>query len=395
MRRPAKALLSALALTIGLAAPASADAAEPIGSGSLTVAKGKWAKLGQRGIELAGSGGGESSGRRTRLDIAGGAIEEGKATLNFGGALRFSAGEGRDRRSLKLTGLRAELGPGSSFSAKWGKARRVLFDLESTGVAATIDRARGAAQLQGARLVWRPGAAAAIGRRLGAKLPQGSLGSFTVTAATVFTEGPPQAGPISSDEPPLLARPASAVNVTSATLAWHVRDSWIRYVNTQEPPQTLEGATAEAPIAENSHPCPNSPAGTNPTLAYSYDFPFANGWYDAASGSAALYYGGGVRFSFPSHGIDVTARNPEIEINGGASRAIFRLRGAAQTPYPDKRAALLSLPASTPAPGLPSSFGFPGPLRGMLTTDGQRVFAGFYPPPNDGFGCFSISFTTG
>jgi hypothetical protein len=174
-----------------------------------------------------------------------------------------------------------------------------------------------------------------------------------------------------------------------------VRDSWIRYVNTQEPPQTLEGASAEAPIAENSHPCPNSPAGTNPTLAYSYDFPFANGWYDAASGSAALYYSGGVRFSFPAHGIDVTARSPEIEINGAASRAIFRLRGAAQTPYPDKRAALLSLPASTPVAGLPNSFGFPGPLRGTLTAAGQKVFAGFYPPPNDGFGCFSISFTTG
>jgi hypothetical protein len=394
MRCPAKALLSALALTIGLAAPAFAGAAEPVGSGSLTVAKGKWAKLGQRGVELAGSGDAESSGRRTRLDIAGGAIEEGRAALSFGGGLRFSAGEGRDHRTLKLTGLRAELGPSSSFSARWGKKRRVLFDLEPTGAAA-IDRARGAAQLQGARLVWRPGVAAAVGRRLGAQLPKGALGSFTVTAATVFTDGPPQAGPISSDEPPLLARPASAVNVTAATLAWHVRDSWIRYVNTQEPPQTLEGASAEAPIAENSHPCPNSPAGTNPTLAYSYDFPFANGWYDAASGSAALYYGGGVRFSFPSHGIDVTARNPEIEINGAASRAIFRLRGAGQTPYPDKRAALLSLPASTPLAGPPSSFGFPAPLRGTLTADGQKVFAGFYPPPSDGFGCFSISFTTG
>jgi hypothetical protein len=395
MRRPAIALLSALALTIALAASASAGAAEPVGSGSLTVAKSKWEKLGQRGIELAGSGDAESSGRRTRLDISGGAIEETRATLSFGGALRFSAGKGRDRRTLKLTGLRAELGSRSSFSAKLGKKRRVVFDLEPKAGAATIDRARGAAQLRRARLVWRPGAAAAIGRRLGAQLPKGPLGSFAVTAATVFTDGPPQAGPISSDEPPLLTRPASAVSVTSATLAWHVRDSWIRYVNTQEPPQTLEGATAEAPIAENSHPCPNSPAGTNPTLAYSYDFPFANGWYDAVSGSAALYYGGGVRFSFPSHGIDVTARNPEIEINGTASRAIFRLRGGGQTPYPDKRAALLSLPASTPLAGPPNSFDFPAPLRGTLTADGQKVFAGFYPPPNDGFGCFSISFTTG
>jgi hypothetical protein len=395
MRRPAKALLLALALAAVLAAPATAGAAEPVGSGSLTVAKGKWVKLGLRGIELSGSGAAESSGRRTRLEIGGGAIEEDSATLRFGGSLRLAAGEGRERRVLKLTGLRVELGPASTFSAKLGKKRWALFDLEPKAGAATIDRARGAAQLRGASLLWRRGAAAAIGRRLGAQLPKGPLGSFTVTAATVFTDGPPQSGPV-SDEPPLLARPASAVNVTSATLAWHVRDSWIRYVNTQEPPQALEGAAAEAPIEEDKHPCPNSPAGTNPTLAYSYDFPFAGGWYDAASGSAALYYGGGVRFSFPAHGIDVTARNPEIEINGAASRAIFRLRGAGQTPYPDKRAALLSLPASVPALSAPpNGFGFPAPLRGTLTADGQKAFAGFYPPPNDGFGCFSVSFTTG
>lgn len=394
MRQPAKALLPALALTIALAAPALAGAAEPVGSGSLTVAKGRWAKLGQRGIELAGSGAAESTGRRTRLEVDGGTVEEGGATLGLDGALIFSSGDGHGRRTAKLTGLRVELGPSSSFSARLGKTRRVIFDLEPKAGTATIDRARGAAQLRGAGLVWRPGAAAAIGRRLGVSLPRGPLGSFAVSAATVFADGPPQAGPI-SDEPPLLTRPAGAVDVTSATLGWHVRDSWIRYVNTQEPPQALEGASAEAPIAESSHPCPNSPAGTNPTLVYSYDFPFAGGWYDGASASAALYYGGGVRFSFPAHGIDVTARNPEIEIDGGASRAIFRLRGAGQTPYPDRRAALLSLPPSPPLAGPPNSFGFPAPLRGTLTADGQKVFAGFYPPPNDGFGCLSISFTTG
>jgi hypothetical protein len=192
-----------------------------------------------------------------------------------------------------------------------------------------------------------------------------------------------------------LPRPASAVDVTSATLAWHVRDSWIRYVNTQEAPQPLEGATPEAAIAENSHPCPDRPAGTNPTLVYSYDFPFVGGWYDAASGTAALDYGGGVRFSYPAHGIDITARNPEIEIDGASSRTLFRLRGGGETPYPDQRASLLGLVPSAPVQLAPGSFGFPAPIRGTLTAAGQTVFAGFYPPPGDGFGCFSIAFSTG
>ncbi|HEV7771487.1 MAG TPA: HtaA domain-containing protein [Solirubrobacterales bacterium] len=392
MGAAAKALLSALALTIALAVPASAGAAGPVGSASFVVSAGKWRTLDQRGIALGGAGAAESEGRRTRLQISGGTIGDGVARLTFAGSLKLVAGEGRQGGTVRLSGLRADLGPDSNFSAKLGKKRRVLFDLE--GGTLTTSAAKGSAQLQGARLVWRRGAAEAIGNRLGTDLPRGSFGLLDLSAATLLTEGPPKSGPI-GNEPPLLARPAGAVDVTTATLAWHVRDSWIRYVNTQEAPQPLEGAVPEPPIQESKHPCPNSPAGANPTLVYSYDFPFASGWYDPASGTASLYYRGGVRFSYPAHGIDVTARNPEIEINGATSRSIFRLRGAAETPYPDQRAALLSLPSSTPIQGPPGGFSFPGPLRGTLTADGQTVFAGFYPPPNDGFGCFSISFSTG
>ena len=384
------ALLALLAIAL---CPAAQAAAEPVGSASLVVSAGKWRALDKRGIELGGTGAADSEGRRTRLQVSGGTIATGSAQLSTGGALQLSAGKGRDRRTVKLTGLRVDLGANSTLSAKLGKKSRVLFDLQASTGGPQIDPARGAAQLRGAKLVWRAGTARALSKRLGAKVPRGKFGKFEIVVATVLTDNPPQSGPI-SDEPPLLARPASAVDVTTATLSWHVRDSWIRYLNTQEAPQAFDGATAKAPIQESNHPCPNNPSDTNPTLVYSYDYPFANGWYDPVSRTAALYYGGGVRFSFPSHGIDVAARNPEIEINGNASRAIFRLRGAGQTPYPDKRAGLLSLPSVAPEPlGSPNTFGFAAPLRGTLTSDGQAVFAGFYPPPNDGFGCFSVSFS--
>jgi hypothetical protein len=382
-----------VALLAFLLFPAAQAVAEPVGSGTLVVSPGKWRTLEQRGIKLDGTGAADTEGRRTRLQVNGGAIATGSAQLSAGGALRLSAGEGRNRRAVKLTGLRVDLGASSTLSAKLGKKRRVLFELKGSPAGPQIDQVRGAAQLRGANLVWKSGVVKTLSRRLGAKLPRGSFGSFEIVVATVLADNPPQSGPI-SDEPPLLVRPASAVDVSSATLTWHVRDSWIRYVNTQEAPQAFDGATAQAPVPESNHPCPNSPSGANPTLVYSYDYPFANGWYDPISRTAALYYSGGVRFSFPSHGIDVAARSPEIEINGAASRAIFRLRGAGQTPYPDKRAALLGLPSVTPEQqGSPSSFGFTAPLRGTLTSDGQAVFAGFYPPPNDGFGCFSVSFS--
>jgi hypothetical protein len=400
MRRATPTLLGVLALVLALAAPASAGAAGPTGNATLTLSAAKARVLDERGVVVKGARGAESEGRQTRFQIGGGEIGANRASLALEGALRFAAGQGKARRVVRLSGLQVQLGAESALSARLnGGRRRVAFDLESPSGGPAIDAAKGIAQLHGARLIWRGSVAKALGRRLEAGIPRGVLGRIRISAATILVagDGPdsPKSGPL-GDEPPLLARPASAVDVTGASLAWHVRDSWIRYTNSEVAPEALEGATAEAAIPESSHPCPDRPAGTSPTLVYSYDFPFSNGWYDPASGTAALYYLGGVRFSYPGHGIDLTARNPEIEINGGASRAILRMRGGGETPYPDKRAALLALATTgPPSEGPPSAFSFPAPIRGSLTTDGQAVFAGFYPPPNNGFGCFSVSFTTG
>jgi Htaa len=399
MSRAATALLGALALLIALAAPASVGAAEPTGSATLTIAAGKAQLLAKRGVAVEGVRGADTTGRQTRLQVEGGTIGAGTAELALDGALRFLAGEGKARRTAGLGALRVGLGPDSTLSGRLnGGKRRVLFDLESPAYGLTTDASKGLAQLQGARLVWRRAAVKALGKRLGSRIPRGRLGRIRVSAATITLGNDaltPKSGPL-GEEPPLLPRPAGAIDVTGGSLTWFVRDSWIRYVNTEASPEALEGAAAEPAIQENDHPCPNRPAGTNPTLVYSYSFPFSNGWYDAASGTAALYYGGGIRFTYPSRGIDLATRNPEIELNGDDSRAIFRLRGAGETPYPDRRAPLLDLAAGeSPSESSPAGFGFPAPLRGSLTADGQNVFAGFYPPPNDGFGCVSVSFQTG
>ena len=399
MRRATQFPLGVLALLLVLvsAAPATAGAAEPTGNATLVISTAKARMLAERGITVEGARGAETRGRETRLQISGGAIGATVATLNTKGGLRFAAGDRRARRVTRLTDLVVELGSHSRLRAKLnGGKRRAVFELVPRPNGLTTDASKGVAQLQGARLVWRRAAARALSQHLGVKIPRGALGRIRVSAATILSTNPdsPKSGPL-GDEPPFLTRPASAIDVTSASLTWHVRDSWIRYVNTEMAPEATEGASAGIPISENNHPCPDRPAGTNPTLVYSYDFPFSNGWYDPTSGTAALYYLGGVRFSYPGHGIDLSARNPEIEINGGASRAIFRMRGSGETPYPDKRASLLGLATSgPPSEGPTSTFGFPSPVRGSLTSDGQAVFAGFYPPPNNGFGCIDVSFTT-
>ena len=393
--RGASKILVALALTVALAVPASAGAAGTTGSTTLAIAAAKATLLAQRGVDVSGVGGADTAGRQTRLQISGGSIGADTAELAYEGALRFVAGQGKARRVVRLTALEAQLGGSSVLSAKLnGKKRRTVFDLEAPPGGLAIDDSKGTAQLHGAKLVLRRSAARALGKRLGVRIPRGVLGTLRLSAAAVL-DRTPQAGEI-GDEPPRLARPASAVDVTAGSIAWHVRDSWIRYVNSEQPPEVLEGAIAEAPIAENSHPCPDRPASTSPTLVYSYDFPFAEGWYDPASGTAALYGQGGVRFKYLGHGIDLTTRNPEIEFNGAASRAIFRLRGVGELSYPDKRTDLLALALSAPPAESPAgTFTYTAPIRGSLTTNGQAVFAGFYPPPNNAFGCFSVSFSIG
>ncbi len=394
--RSASKIVAALALASALAAPATAGAAGPTGNTTLLVAKAKANLLAQRGISLGGVGGADTVGRETRLQISGGTIGTEGVRLSHSGALRLAAGEGRARRVVRLGSPRLELGERRSvLSARLEGKRRVVFELgEQKPGGFSIDAQKGSLQLQGTRLAWNGAAARAIGRRLDARLPRGILGTLRASAATLSGSTEEQ-GP-TGNEPPLLARPASAVDVNGATLTWHVRDSWIRYANSETAPEAIEGASPGAAIPESSHPCPDRPAETSPTLVYSYSFPFANGWYDPPTGTTALYQSGGIRFNYPSRGIDLTMRNPEIEINGAASRVILRLRHGIGA---DPRVAFLGLAVGgPPVEGPAGAFSYSSPLRGALTAEGQAAFGSFggiYSPPNNGFGCFSVSFTTG
>ena len=207
--------------------------------------------------------------------------------------------------------------------------------------------------------------------------------------------GPPTSGPL-GNEPPRLARPASAVDVSVAQVSWYPRDSWVRYVSSG-------GAAGDGilffggavGIDSTASECPDRPSASDAQLPYRVDFAPQASWYDPVSGAAGIYGAGAVTFRWQGHGIDLTAADPEIEINGAASRAIFRFSGSGSTPYPNQRAALLDL-ALDGQPTISNggkTFTY-SLVRGTLTADGVNVFAGFYTPPdNDEFGCVSVSFT--
>lgn len=383
--------LLVLAALLALAVPATAGAAGPTGSTKLTVLPGKAKQLKKRGISLAGIGGARTSGRQSRLQIGSGRIGEGGAAVNHRGALRLRAGKGRTRRAVVLRQIRVQLGPAPRLTAKIGgrrSKRRAVFDLR--GGRAAINGTAQTAQLLGARAVWRRAALRTVRRKLRAKVPAGALGTVQTRAAVLLDQ--PHSEPV-SDPLALLPRPATAVDVSGPALTWHVRDSWVRYVGS-EVTEVLEGAAALPVYPGESHPCPDNPTKGNP-LAYSYALPFGQGWYDPVSGTAALSYAGGLRFAYPARAIDLTLRNPIIELNGPASRAIFSLRGSGATAYPDSRAAIMSLDTSRPLIGsTPGTLSTDGQIKATLNADGEKVFAGFYTGANAGFGCFELSFTT-
>lgn len=378
--------------------PTSAGAAEATGNTTLVVAKGKAKLLKKRAIGLRGIGGAVTEGRRTRLQVGGGVVGADGARLTNKGALRLISGKGRKRRVVRLTQLRTVLGPRSLLLGKLngrGK-RRVLFRLRAHPSRLALDGLQGTASLRRARLIWNRGAVRAVSRRLRAAVPRGTLGIARVGAVATGTEVP-ASGPISG-EPPRLARPASAVDVTGATITWHVRSSWIGYLQTESPKsraEETEGAIPGPAVVESEHPCLDDAGGESKPLVYDYTFPFTEGWYDDATGTAALYARGGLRSLYPGHGIDFTLREPEIEINGGTSRVISRVAGSGDTAYSNTRAAMLdlTLPGSV-TESAPNSFGFADPIRGRLTADGLSVFGTYYES-NPGFGCFSVSFSTG
>ena len=201
--------------------------------------------------------------------------------------------------------------------------------------------------------------------------------------------------PVSGEAPPL-ARPLTAKTVENVSIKWFPRASWLAYVATGEGTTTAGGATS---VFSTVAPCPAQP-GSNEgggssagvSLPYEIDFTPTESWVDPATGTAAINGTGSATFSFRGHGINLTGSDPEIQLNGPSSQAVFRFSGAEGTPYPNQRVALLKL--ATPTPTREGNAYTYNLTRATLTADGEKVFAGFYTAPtNNGFGCVSASFS--
>lgn len=408
--------------TLGVAAPAGAA---PTGATTIDL-KGASAKaLSGQKVRIAAQKPARASAKRIVLAVSGGTVAGG-ATLKHKGSVTFSVRAGGRTRSAKLTGWETKVGTTrSTVTAKLGAKRVTLFTIAAPKARVTLDRAAGTAKLTRGTVRLTPAGAKALRAKLALRrLPAGQLGVAKVSARVGATTTPgtgtptptpgtpgvpgpvsptdpgaPRVGPIQV-EPPMLPRPASATDVTGARLTWWARDSFVAYIaGGSTPPATgataSNGAVAQAPIDARDHLCKDDPKLGIPPLSYAFDFPFSSGWYDAGSGHAGLYFTGKVRFAYASHGIDLSAADPEIELTGAStSRTIFRFDGGSNTRLGNRRDILTRLDVARAARTVDpvTRTVTYGPILGTLADGSSNSFAGFYFP-GDGYGCVQVSFT--
>ena len=390
---------------LALSTAAAPAATAPDGNGALELSGAAAQALREDGVRIAPLGAASGGARRVVLPVRAGLVGSSVTVLRLGGGISLVDG----KRRLRLTDLRLTLGRRASIRGKLGGERLTLFQVK--GGQREVDATRGSVRLGGLRLKLPRSVAREIaGRlRLERRLPRG-FGVLAVTkegltpgsgpssppadpskASATGCPLPGTAGPAPEEPLPPAARPPAAVDVTSATISWDVRDSFIRYVNTGEGTSVFGGATAAAPEVR---------PGSSAPLTYGFGFPFASGWHDPganpadpADDRAAVYFTGGVRFLYGAHGIDLRTSAPEIEIAGGASRAVFSV---AEGEAAAERQVIANLDLAGAAAVQTSGDTVtyervPGAIPSGTATS---VFAGFYEPGTD-FGCFTVSYSTG
>ncbi len=385
-----------------IALPAGASAATPAGSGTSVLTL-QTAALGVQGITTSAVAPAEAKGSKFTFPVATATVGK-AATLRHRGGLRLRAGT----RSVTLSAPQLRLAKDSRLTAKFGKSTVTVLTVD--GAKRKLNATAGTVALRGATVRLTVAGAAALRRTLRLRrLVPGVLGTLTVdakrgttittpggptvTTPTTTTPGTTPGGPTTTPGggtpsdlggPAPLARPASAVDVSAAGITWHVRDSFIQYINTGEGTTTSGGATAGAAVVR---------PGSSAQLVYDFHFPFKEGWYDPVSKTARVAYTGTVAFNYKGHGIKLTASDPEIEIAGGASRGIFVTDN---TDTVAKRGVLIKLdPAAATTVHSPDGTSHVyTQIPGSIPSDaGASVFAGFYAAGAP-FGSVDLDLTT-
>ncbi len=407
---------------VGLTAAAAVAAAVAVlpapalGAGGATtlLLDGPAAKtLRDAGVEVTPLRPAQGGPRRVALPVGAGLAGTETTLVRNRGAIRLKAG----KRGLTLGELTLRLAQRTLVQARIGKQQIDLFRVLPSG-RRQIDAVAGRVTVSGLRLKLTAAARRALTRGLGLQLDRKTarkltakrFGSLSASARGLAAGGtgggggegggggqqalscglPSTPGPEPESPVGTMTRPVGAVDVTAATLDWHVRESFVRYINTGEGTSVSAGATASPPVVL---------PGSSAALSYDFQFPFASGWLDRGADlgnpgddSGLIAYGGAVRFLYSAHEIDLTTASPEIEIRGASSRAIFSITDGGK---PAAREVLVNLDLSRAGRIAASgnSYTYDQVPGAIPAGTASSTFAGFYAPGTD-FGCFTLSFTT-
>jgi Htaa len=407
------------ALAAAAAVPSTASAAS--GTSVLTLKGAAASSLSSAGMKVSAVAPATAKGKAITLPVKSLTVGA-TAALGHSGAIRLK--KGSRTLTLKTPALRLAAS-GSRLTVRLGGKTTTILTVDAAK--RSLNGAAGTAALKGARVTLTTAGAAAIRRALKLKaLKGGTLGTLTVDASRGSTGtagggsgtggsnstgggstgggatgggatgggsgsggtgggGGAQScssGPVAtpSGGPSALTAPPTSVPVAAASITWHVRDSFIQYINTGEGTAVANGATADPPSVQ---------PGSSASLAYGFHFPFKSGWYDPASNTTRLTYSGTVLFCYFDHGIKLTASNPEIEITSSGARGVF-VTGNVDTP--DRRGVLVNLENVARADdGATHTW---SQMPGRIPADtGDSTFAGYYAA-GDPFGWITVSATT-
>ncbi|HST39266.1 MAG TPA: HtaA domain-containing protein [Conexibacter sp.] len=426
-----RSVATVLALTAlpAVVLPAAAGAAA---SGSTTIElKGAAASaLSAQKVRISAQKPARANASRIVLPVAGGTVATG-ATLRHGGSVTFRSTVGGRARTAKLTAWQTRIGARQvTISAKLAGKRVALFTLTAPKRDISLDAANRTATVDGGRARLTSAGAKALRTRLALRrLPAAALGAVKVAAklgpgtnrqtgngnvptptptnpsnpsnpGTPTTPSPTNPTPrqcqgFSVGNVPTASAPldraafASAASVTTASVRWYPRATWIRYINSG----TRAGDGVTATDGATAGPEEVQP-GASFRLIYSYNFTpnTAASWYDATANAGVLAFTGTVRFAWEDHGIDITMKNPEVELNGSRSRVVFAVAGASCSTLPSKRVELLSIPGSAPTGAAP--FVVPT-LPATLTPAGAIAFSDMYIAGDEWGSIQGLTFTTG
>ena len=376
MRRLAAAIAGLAA--VAAAGPATAGAA--VGTTVLELSGSASDELRDAGVSVQATGGGA---KRLRLPVTGGDVGT-IARLDLGGTITFRAAQKRVRVH-RLRGTLSEVG--SQINGSIGGTQFTILRLRGVEIG-DYDPLTGEVAVDGAGARLGGTARSELQRRLGgARLPA-KLGAARIDAQL-------EAAPSQQSEPPVLERPAGAVDIASAELTWRARESWVDYLHAagDQGGSAVSGGATDGP-AEVIPP-------SSQARVYEFGFPFANGWFDPATGFAASNFMGTVNFHklIDPFQIDLDSSNPEIELTGESSRAVFTLNGRRNNAdQQNRRAVVVDLdpvaapPSVTTAPDGSATYTYDRIPATVPEGPTAWPIASFYTP-GSAWGSVSISFT--